>query len=40
LTGMLARVGDRNRLVQQSACSALAVMEEHAGGSQGGAAVG
>lgn len=32
LLGVLARAGDRNRHVQQSACSALAVMQEHAGG--------
>jgi hypothetical protein len=31
LAGVLKRVADRNRTVQQSACSALAVMEEHAG---------
>ncbi|GBF88521.1 transportin-like protein [Raphidocelis subcapitata] len=31
LGSVLARVADRNRHVQQSACSALAVMEEHAG---------
>jgi hypothetical protein len=32
LGSVLARVADRNRHVQQSACSSLAVMEEHAGG--------
>jgi transportin-1 len=39
LAGVLARVGDRNRLVQQSACSALAVMQEHAGAATNGAAL-
>jgi hypothetical protein len=35
LAGVLRRVGDHNRTVQQSACSALATMEEHAGGPMG-----
>lgn len=38
LRGVLGRVADRNRAVQQAACSALAVMQEHAG-AQGGKGV-
>jgi len=39
LGGVLARVGDHNRHVQQAACSALATMLEHAGAATDGGAL-